>query len=153
MKPIATQAHHAADEGFALAELVVAIAVIFVVCLGVMSAVGFSATSLRNSAMRDAAMAVATFQVENARSLPLDSVAIGTSTFTTATPMGNVNVSQVTSYAIDTYDPASVRYNKANKVLAKQVVVTVSWTSGIPGNVKLDTLLTGLAVTDSKLTK
>ena len=136
------------DEGFSLAELVIAVAVILVVSMGVLSAAGFAAAALGDSQKRDAALAIATNQIEYARSMAFDSVVIPsaklTSSFTTTTAQGVMTVTQAVTSVQDTYDASSARYyTKTSKYLAKRMVVTVSWTSGVAGNVGLDTLLTG----------
>ena len=152
----------AADDGFSLAELIIAVSVMLVVCIGVLSAVSFAATAMRNAAVKDAALSVATNQVEFARSLSFDNVGIsggtpnGTlpSTFTTTTAQGSVTVTETVDYVADTYDSTSVRYGKApTKYLVKRLRVRVSWSAGIPGSVALDTLMTGAAVTDTKMTQ
>jgi hypothetical protein len=71
-----------------------------------------------------------------------------------------MTITQVTSYVGDTFDtttPGLVsRVGGSNgKYLVKGAKVTVSWTTGVPGSIVLDTLLTGneRSSTDSKMTK
>lgn len=137
------------DDGFTVAEFVAAAAILLIVLIGVLGAVQFAAASTRMASSRQAAVDLATHQIELARNLPWSSVGIKYSNGTVGNPPGSIPDQQVVTTAQGTftvtsqvgwvYDPVKLQSSY------KKMTVTVAWSDPAPGgSVSVETNIFGV---------
>lgn len=138
MKVTVTSRTVRCDRGFTVAEMVIASVILFVVLMGVIGAVAFSAQSVQMQKRREQASNIANAHLEEARNLPYDQ--LGTAT---GNPPGAVPVTDAEGdYTVQT----AIKWRRDPVTLLstnKEVIVRVSWTTPAPGTVTLATAMYG----------
>lgn len=135
-----------ASDGFTIAELLMAVAILFVVLMGVLGAVQFAAGATRQASVRQGAIELANRKIEFARDIPYQT--LGT---TTGDPTGVLLPSEsiTTSVAVYTVTTQVTWQRKsdpnlaAQTVLYKKIKVTVAWTSPNPSSVSIESAIYG----------
>ena len=130
--------HTLDDRGFTLAELIFAAVIMFIVAMGTLTALEFSAASTQASTVRDAALDIANRQVEYTRNLDYDDVGVPgaeppgviVSPDATTTPQGSFTITTTVTW---------IRDVSSGRAEFKRVKVDVSWTTGTPGVVSVST--------------
>lgn len=123
------------ESGFTLAEYVAAIAIFLIVVVGAMSVIMYVSTSNAAAARREAALNLASRQIEVARNQPYDN--LGTSWPGSPNPKveGDYTVETLVSWARD----------KNNRATSRLIHVVVTWGTPRPGKVELQTQIFGLS--------
>jgi hypothetical protein len=131
------------DEGYSLIEVVVASAIIFVVAIGVVSALGFSTMSSQMAAMRGRATNFANEVIESARNMPYDALGTVTPQGVAGDPPGPLLSSETTQGFLIERRVWWARNPSTHRAMYKDVSVTVSWTKPVAGRVTLATSVLG----------
>lgn len=137
------------DAGFTVAEFVAAASILLIVLIGVLGAVQFAGASTRMASSRQAAIDLATHQIELARNLPWASVGLKYSDGTIGNPSGSVPAYQRITTTQGTFDVNSsvvwVLDTTRMRSSYKKMTVTVSWSDPNPGgSVSLETNIFGV---------
>ncbi len=142
------------EDGFSIAELVVAAAILFVVSTGIVGVLAYAGSSNAADAMREMALELANERMEQARNMDYDDLGttnnyptgtiVTPETVVLATPNGDATfvVATEVDYSDDVTDPT--------QGASKNVKITVSWTTPRPGNVSVMSNVAGAsAVTNA----
>lgn len=127
------------NDGFTVAEFVAASAILFIVLVGVLGAVDFAGASTRMASMRQAAVDLASQQIEQDRNIPWSSLGITYGGGYVGNPAGTVPAVQTTTtlngtFTINTAITWVLDRSQATPMASyKRLTVTVSWTSPSPG--------------------
>ena len=142
-----------ASDGFTVAELVIAMAILLVVLIGVLDAVQFAAAATQQASVRQGALQLATQKVEYARNIPYQALGTKQADGTFGDPAGILSIdgeSVTTTAGVYTvaYEVSWKRKSDPNPaartVMYKQLKVTVSWEAPRPGSVSLETAIYGI---------
>lgn len=125
------------ENGFSVAELVVAVAILFVVTVSIMGTLSFASTSDVQTTRRQGAVDLANAKIEAARNLAYDDVGTvgGNPAGVIPSPetVGPYTVTTVVTYAFDSSGDATY----------KLIRVTVSWTTPASGSIVMDSAIYG----------
>lgn len=132
------------QRGFTLVEVVAAVAVLFVVSMGTLGALTYSARSTNASTMRSSALNLANQRLEQMRNMPYDSIGVRYAEGGYGDPPGSV----VTPETVDDRFKVEtavgwVRSSETGRAEYKKATVTVSWEGDTPGEVEVSTNIFG----------
>lgn len=141
----------AANDGFTIAELLMAVAILFIVLMGVLGAVQFAAGSTRQASVRQGAIELANQKIEFARDMPYQALGTKNADGTYNDPPGVLPVTESVTTTIGTYTVVTnvwwqrdTGQASAQTALYKRVSVTVSWTLPNPASVRAETAVYGV---------
>jgi len=141
------------SEGFTLAELVIAMAILLVVLMGVLSALEFAAGATRQASVRQGAMQIATQKVEYARTIPYQALGTKNADGSFGDPAGVLaadgeSISTSSGVYTVAYRVWWMRKSDSNPVaqtvMYKRIKVTVSWITPSPASVSVETAIYGV---------
>jgi type II secretory pathway pseudopilin PulG len=134
----------ASTDGFTVAEMVVAIAILLIIAVGVLGSLAYANASSRMTATREKGLEIANQQLEKARNMPFDDVGTvngnpgGTIPDTQyADANGSIVSAGAKVYTIDTV------ITWAPDEMAKRIQVTVSWENPTNGHVTVESSIIG----------
>lgn len=145
-------AGRSASDGFTIAELLFAVAILFIVLMGVLGAVQFAAGSTRQASVRQGAIELANQKIEFARNIPYQALGIKHSDGTFGDPAGvfpdSESVTTTTGVYTVSYQVWWLRKSDPNPaartVMYKQIKITVSWTKPNPASVSVESAIYGI---------
>lgn len=131
------------DRGFTVMEAVVAASIVFVVAMGVISALTFATLSSSQSAARGRATNLANQEIEAARNVPYDNLGTVTASGIMGDPPGSLPTSKtVGEFTVQT----AISWQRdavTHRAKYKNMAVTVAWRRPLPGSVTLSTSIFG----------
>jgi hypothetical protein len=131
------------DDGYSLLEVVVASAIIFVVAIGVVGALGFSTMSSQMAALRGRATSLANKEIESARNIPYDVLGTVSPLGVAGDPPGPLLSSRTVGEFLVETTVWWARNPSTHRAMYKDISVTVSWTKPVAGRVSLTTSVLG----------
>jgi Tfp pilus assembly protein FimT len=135
--------HRHAEQGFTVAEVLVAVSVLTFVVVGVIGAIQFAATATAQTTARERAINLGSEVIERARNTPYDSVGTKTPLGVYGDPPGDILTTQTQDdFTIQT----EITYQRdpvTNRATYKNVTVVVSWERPRANSVKLETAVMG----------
>ncbi len=129
------------DGGFTVAEIVVAISILFVVCTAVMGALAFATDSEAMTVRRQTALDMANAQIERAKSMNYEDVGV-----VGGNPPGQIPAEQTNGAFTIATDVQRMWETVAGTQTAstyKNISVSVSWDEPIPGHVTVQSAIFG----------
>jgi hypothetical protein len=131
------------DDGYSLIEVLVASAIIFVVAIGVVGALGFSTMSSQMAALRGRATSLANKEIESARNIPYDVLGTVNPLGVAGDPPGPLLSSKTVGEFLVETTVWWARNPSTHRAMYKDISVTVSWTKPVAGRVSLTTSVLG----------
>lgn len=135
--------HRHAEQGFTVAEVLVAVSVLTFVVVAVIGAVQFAATATAQTTARERAINLGSEVIERARNMPYDTVGTKTPLGVYGDPPGEI----LTTLTQDGFTiQTEVTYQRdpvTNRATYKNVTVVVSWERPRANSVKLETAVMG----------
>lgn len=131
------------DSGFSIIEVVVAAAIIFVVAMGALSALGFATLSSSLAAVRGQATNLANKELEAARNIPYDNLGTVTLSGVMGDPPGSIPATKAVGAFLVQSTVSWQRDPVTHRAKYKNMTVTVTWQRPLPGSVTLSTSIFG----------
>jgi hypothetical protein len=131
------------DSGVTLIELVMASAILFIAAIGVITALGFAATSSQQSTMRARALNLANERLEKARDIPYDNVGVVYEDGTYGDPAGNIPAVEVVGdFLVETQVDWSVDAT-SGRAEYKNMRIAISWQNPRSGTLSIASAIYG----------
>ncbi len=135
--------HRHAEQGFTVAEVLVAVSVLTFVVVAVIGAIQFAATATAQTTARERAINLGSEVIERARNMPYDTVGTKTPLGVYGDPPGDILTTQTQGEFTIQTEVAYQRDPVTHRATYKNVAVVVSWERPRANSVKLETAVMG----------
>jgi len=135
--------HRHAEQGFTVAEVLVAVSVLTFVVVGIIGAIQFAAIATAQTTARERAINLGSEVIERARNMPYDTVGTKTPLGVYGDPPGDILTTQTQGEFTIQTEVSYQRDPVTNRATYKNVEVVVSWERPRANSVMLETAVMG----------